>query len=870
MKCPKCGKEIQKKGAKFCPHCGAKLDVSGDAPKQQKTAKKPEEDRKKAESSVHGTGNNSEGTKINPIMIGGVVLFVLAIILLGKSCGGKKEASVDSTAVETTTDQNVESQETTENTQEVQENNASEAEDYEETYEDSEDSSSEDASDDTYDDSEDTEDGGDSSDSEYQYANSEKYINEYYELCNEIESNGEVVDIRSMDLPDGLTSDQKKELKKIYEEFYNDEKQFLPAAVEETVQNYDKDEETRESWLSMKGTMENAYQAINEFDPNLKDVVADDVATRYTDSPLSYYLVDQGIGTILADNELGQEIRSGIEDVGLNVLAAIAIWSDHANNTTRKDAMMPVVVGENYALVRTLGTISELLYEVESLGSYDLRNEVYQARQEALNDYFGRSSYLFSQCVDATPDNLYDRCVWAEKQAGRQQALDEAIENTKQEEIDYKTVVLNKLGITDEKEVNALLDLEVDEGDDVDDDEAEKAREEADNLRYSLGGQYLYSIVDKDGNTYGSFLSTIDSTRNSATAGITKDGMVSLGIGDVNSDDCVHNLIISREGKELFRNEEKDENGNKSRYYNVTPSGNILHKTFLNDYDHGDYQVLELVKPDGTTKKLLESGSIQISDIGNTSDREDNWFASFSGELQTKYYWYKCSYEDQPETEQEGYIDMETGELLTEEEYQEANPQAVSEDESYSDEENQDPKMEILRNGTWLNDDYILYEDIIYDKDGEKVASVEEGRGVNDILYANDHYWIVTRSGWYYVLDDKFEKTMEPVQFKSDQTYKLTPYGLMMRTDPNPYDDNDDDEGDEDKFELYDENGEVVLYLPGNIYIDRDVYGFIVGNNQVGWANLNTKESMLLSLPEGDVDVITYDQLDYDGYGIYQ
>ena len=67
--------------------------------------------------------------------------------------------------------------------------------------------------------------------------------------------------------------------------------------------------------------------------------------------------------------------------------------------------------------------------------------------------------------MDATSDNLYDLCVLAEKLAGRQQALDEAIENIKQEEIDYKTVVLNKLGITDEKEVNALLDLEVDEGD---------------------------------------------------------------------------------------------------------------------------------------------------------------------------------------------------------------------------------------------------------------------------------------------------------------------------------------------------------------------------------------------------------------------
>ena len=507
--------------------------------------------------------------------------------------------------------------------------------------------------------------------------------------------------------------------------------------------------------------------------------------------------------------------------------------------------------------------------EVESLGSYSLRNEVYEARQAALNQNFGdfgSASELFYECVAVKEDDeysLYDLCVLAEQQAGRQQALDEAVEAMQQEELDYKTAVLTKLGITDEKEVNALLGLTVDESDQLTD--------EAIDVVNNLGCQHLYSIIDKDGNTYGSFLSDIDSDRNSATYGITENGMVSLGIGDVNSDDCEHNLIISREGKELFRNEEEDENGNKSRYYNVTPSGNILHKTFHSDFDHGDYQILELVKTDGTTKKLLEGGYIELHDIGNTSDRE-SWWASFSGELKTKYYWYRCGYEDQPEKEEQGYIDMETGDLLTEEEYQEANPQAVSEEESSSDEENQDPKTEILRNGTWLNDDYILYEDIIYDKDGEKAASVEAGRGVADILYANDHYWIVTRSGWYYVLDDNFERTMEPVKFKSDQTYELTAYGLMIQTDPNPYDDNDDDEGDEEKFELYDEKGEVVLYLPGTInmgsevggkYYKGDIYGYIVGNSRTGWANLNTKESMLLSFPEGEVDIITYDYLNY-------
>ncbi len=824
MKCPKCGKELNQPGLKFCTYCGAKIDSSEIGSTKQPEIKKQSEIRRKPETLPMGEVKVPLSKKLSPLTIG-ILILIFAVALLAKSCGGKKETKEPDVKV---------SDQTTGVTENGQKQSAEEQITEEQDTDKQTEETKSDTENQSVSDTEAVEDGK---------GNSEEYKTKYEQQMGSLNT------IRDLPLPDGLNSDQQKELEDIYEASYNDEKEFLPAAVEEAIQNYDEYGDLKQTFRDMMGTMEEAYQVINDWDPNLKDVVAEDAAFRYGNSPLEYYLIDKGVGTVLADNELGKEIRSGVEAVGMDLLASFLIWSDQQDRTTRKDAVEPVAVGENYALVRSLGCINELLDEVEKLGSYEIKNQVYELRQGNLNSEL---NYSFADCVYSKGDALYDAWVLAEKNAGRQQALNEAVEDAENEKNQYKTIVLEKFGITDEETVKALLGLEDEDTTYQDDEEYDEEYEEKKEEEiYRIGHEYLFSIIDKEGNTYGSFLCSYDTDDNTISASITKDGMCSIAYGDLNSDDCINHVIVSREGKELFRNEEKDKDGNKSMYYDVTPSGNVLHKIFDSDFDHGDYQILEWVKPDGTTKKLMESGTINLSPIGNENP-DAGWLeVGFTGETKARYYRYDCSYEDDADSYEEGYIDMETGEILTNEEYQKANPEDVTE-ENDNYEETDDPKAEILREGSRLNDDYILYDDIVYDNSAEKVTSLEAGRGVADIFYANNYYWIVTRSGWYYVLDDNFKQILEPVEFGEDQTYKLTGYGLMIQTTP------DSDSDEEQKFELYNEKGEVVLYLPGDLDLDQDAHGFIFGNKKVGWANLNTKESMLLSMPDGDIDTIEF------------
>lgn len=113
---------------------------------------------------------------------------------------------------------------------------------------------------------------------------------------------------------------------------------------------------------------------------------------------------------------------------------------------------------------------------------------------------------------------------------------------------------------------------------------------------------YVYSIIDKEGKVYSSFLVA----NGGLGAAVNENGMCSVWAGTLD-DNCRSHIIMDKEGNILFSNDEKEaEDGVRSVYYNVTPNGSVLKKTFMSDYEHGDYQVLEYVKPDGNSKKLLE------------------------------------------------------------------------------------------------------------------------------------------------------------------------------------------------------------------------------------------------------------------------
>lgn len=127
---------------------------------------------------------------------------------------------------------------------------------------------------------------------------------------------------------------------------------------------------------------------------------------------------------------------------------------------------------------------------------------------------------------------------------------------------------------------------------------------------------------------------------------INSEGMCSLWNGDMyawpgywNDDPGLH-VIIDKEGNILYEN--SGEGSDAVIYASVTPSGNILRKTFKSDFEHGEYQVLEFVQPDGTSKQMLEGGFIYING---------------KGEGCTDYFEYSCGYEDDSASVTEGVID---------------------------------------------------------------------------------------------------------------------------------------------------------------------------------------------------------------------
>ena len=111
-------------------------------------------------------------------------------------------------------------------------------------------------------------------------------------------------------LPDNFTKKQKKELKKIYESAYEDEASALDEYIIARAKSVDEDGMEDDEFDMVLNTTENLYQILNQWDPNLKNVLVEEAEYRLGGSPLKNYAVGRGVGALLEDNELGQELRS--------------------------------------------------------------------------------------------------------------------------------------------------------------------------------------------------------------------------------------------------------------------------------------------------------------------------------------------------------------------------------------------------------------------------------------------------------------------------------------------------------------------------------------------------------------------------------
>lgn len=684
----------------------------------------------------------------------------------------------------------------------------------------------------------------------------------------------------------GFSKKQIKELEDVYERAYIDEMKALDPYILAYMESYDEYGDIKEGFQDMVGVTEGFYQAVNAYDPDLKNAIAEEAGQRYGDGPLESHLLEQGVGMVLSDSKFGEDLRSGMEAVGLGILQYFAIQERKEELAARHDLMIPIAIEEDYALVRSSGTVVQMLEQLERNSGYVIADKALQERSQVIES---SNTATVEDHWSEDISEVFKAYKTTENYEGRSDALKEKKSEWDEHLYQWKKDFLVQIGIEDEDMQHDLIWFGRDRDDEsmilgyfgISDEEYEGLKEKYDTddindiIEKTQGddawdgydayieeqemeqgeiyGRYIYSIIDDEGKVYGSFLVP----NGELNASINADGMCSLWEDELN-DDCRAHVIIDKTGKKLFQNDKEElSDGSRRVYYRVTPSGNVLRKTLTSDYEHGDYQILEFVEPDGTSKKLLEGEFINLSNkaVENEGYSMD---PSVVFDRATKnyccdHYGYECGYNGEADQSTAGVIDMERGELITYDEYDKIM-RAEEKTKQGAEVDMKEAGVEIENDlkGIRLNEQYILCDDTIYDDLGKVVKKLTDGRGVKEILYVDSQYWVVTESEWYHILDDDLEEVLKPVEIPKNAKYCLTRYGLLVTGYI------EDQSGEQQGYTcLYDDEGRSTKLSDRQVDLDENSF-MIDGGEGVGWISLRTKEPILIATPERPISLILH------------
>lgn len=679
------------------------------------------------------------------------------------------------------------------------------------------------------------------------------------------------------DMP--FTRSQVRGLADIYKTSYEDEKEGINIYIAGYMKYYNEYGDVHEMFQSLEGITEDLYQTMNEWDPNLKDVIAADAGERFGgDSYLGSYVVSSGVGAVLSDTEFGSEIRNTMENLVLSGMEYLYISSleEKKENAVQSDAMIPVSVAGDYAVVRSHGTIGDMLYELKNMSGYSMSVGAIDDRLEDLDE---ENPLEIEDYWTDDEEELFETYKIYENYHGRMDALEERKQEWQDALYKWTDDFLVRVGVEDrdsaiedllwtdaQKEEKALLEYF-----DISNKKFEKLKEkyETDDIRViiqetkgedalekydegkmeedsreneeSIKGKYVYSIIDKEGKVYSSFLvansGLIVTINGEGMCSVWAESIANVG-EDVSfgtcalSDDHVAHIIMDKEGNTIFRNDTEDEKGDL--YYDVTPSANVLKKSFETDAGCGeDNQILELVRPDGTCEKLMEGKKILLGKQGM------NWY-DVDGYC-TDYYEYSCENHDGTKTG--GIIDVSTGKLLTGDEFEEIEKEKSGVGNEFKITEKEKWRGVFLLR---LNENYVLKNNMICDNFGKELKDLSKSGGVDDILYTGGMYWVITKDGWYYVLDDNFKEILKPVRLSGKGNPVLTEYGLLVIE---TIADETGEAADREMVVLYNEKGEKEEILEsknGNLGFEN--FLCYCGDSLV--VNLHTGEPLLLSTPE--------------------
>lgn len=535
---------------------------------------------------------------------------------------------------------------------------------------------------------------------------------------------------------------------------------------------------------SLKGPLEALDGALDKLDPAFFDTAAARLAEDCPEGLLESHLTGSGAASYFS----GSSLTGGLRELGDSLLLyLIGKSAENQEDLALKDGLQLCGGDLSYALMETQGTIGEIVGQIEL-------DSGYTAAIPALDWYCDKLSHLRRQSVNDETGFLWNGGNGVQAVRIPWDAIDGRI--------DALTACKKNWNTARDQWVESFLsDLDI-RLDRMTDDDLDRR---------------IYCIFDQAGNRYGLF--TALELRHPTFAndgscvfieGRTDQRAVFRKISRDGTLQCTY------EGTLLGPLSSGGQSGTEG-YYPMAPCGTILHLTDASDFDYGSYQSLSLVRPDGTSTEVLKGWDIQpVAYFMDPYHYGASSHASMSYSFGTgsSSDVYQVTYRPaEVDTETLVWIDMTDGTVHTDPEYAAGGSTT-----------NVYPQRSSVSRELMLREDGQLCEKA----DSETVLADLSGGGGPVRVFWNerdDQYWVISRSGYYYVLNSEFERFREPIPIENG-CWDICPFGIILY----------EESGD---MGLYNSRGRRLRTFPA-----AEVSGFMAQD-----LNIVTGQTLTLELP---------------------
>lgn len=586
--------------------------------------------------------------------------------------------------------------------------------------------------------------------------------------------------------------DEKWTKKKSYKKAYEEEY----ASYEDRLKEYcnQKNIEYKEKVDDVTDSLNEAYKSLEKEVPDLSTYIGLDVGNAVSDS-----FTGVGIVSALTEKAVSNE---EVRKIGFKTMiyAGTALYDLVMNYTTTEYpfGFQVLKFNEDYALLRSNGTYSDMVTFIRDNTMYEIKAQMLQERITELDN----TAITLQNEGD---DDAYAECM------GRL-AANKDIERELNETINhYMTVIAcSGNGYWLEEEIK------------------------------------LYWLVGKDGSVYHTFWAP-DNTNIS----LCENGSCLL------ERQGMERFVIDKNGVVIFEGntfeEREEEPVGESIICAYGPSGNALRETKVKDSTHGTYYVIELVKQNGETEKLLETRKMSTISSGYYLFL----YGGFDLTVSWEDYMYCSDYVsfayESLENQQEGVvIDLNTGDMYGSEfdesikaeamkEYEDDKATALSgtlkdgwlwnaQEEKIFVHKPSIYKQEVMFSG--LSTEY--YELFVEFDEKAFLESIGESRDIVGCYCQDNLLWIVTRSGYFYTYNLENNKKTEEVYVGENAPYAFTPYGLVVQGESGKnnadvkYDSNLEEEN---KYSIYqyDSSGKCIAKYPSYSENISNMYDYVHG-----------------------------------------